>query len=487
MSGGSIGKGSIINPSMVLLHTVSPFNLWCDFFAPEQKKDPEPESSKILAKIGNIEEANYVEEKYPGMQRVEVETVEQAFYEVLKGCFQGVEAFSQARLIYLPEGILGIPDVLEKETTHSSVFGSYHYVVKEKKITKTPKLKHILQTALNNYMLGKIQDYTPPRFVILNRDNTEVEFVFADYADQLQTSLAEIREIMNGKVVTPTTGALQEPWKSYGLEKAKEISDISLISGIGPAKKELLANAGIKTVVDLERANVAALKIKGIGPLSLTKWKIHATSIAQKRIITVKKPSLPKCDTEIFLDLEGTFDVSNLFLQDFGIESKEKWINVVYLIGVIVVENGRKEYTPYFADSIEKEKDILEQFISLLKSKTNFVVYHYGAYEKTKMRQLLAKYSIRDSFADKMVDLNQVLKNCAVFPTHGSGLKEIAKELGFSWSEQEMDGFISIAHYLNYLQNGDKGQIQKIIKYNEEDCKATTIVKDFLDSLSKEQ
>jgi uncharacterized protein len=101
------------------------------------------------------------------------------------------------------------------------------------------------------------------------------------------------------------------------------------------------------------------------------------------------------------------------------------------------------------------------------------------------MKQMLEKYGIKDSFTDRMVDVNQVLKRSVVFPTHSFGLKEIAKELGFGWSEQGMDGFISIARYLNYLQSGDRGEIQKIVKYNEEDCKATTIVKDFLDSLSK--
>jgi len=485
MSGEKIDKKSVINPSMVLLHTVSPFNLWCDLFAPKEEKDPELESLKILAKIGNIEEQKYVEEKYPGMQRIEVETVEQAFFEVLKGCFEGIAAFHSAPLIYLPEGMLGIPDLLEKNAGHKSVFGNYHYVVKEKKTTKEPKDKHILQTALNNYVLGKIQSYTPPTFTILSRDNKEFEFAFDSYASELQDSIVKIREIMNGKSITPTKGALQEPWKSFGLKKAKEIGDISLVSGIGPAKKELLAKAGIFTVSDLEKANVHAFKIQGISTETLAKWQTHAASISENRIITINKPLLTQYDTEIFLDLEGTFDISNLFLEDLGIESKERWMNVIYLIGVLLGERGNKKYTGFFADSIEKEEAILEQFTALLKSRSHFVIYHYGTYEKTKMKRMLERYGIKDNFTDKMVDLNQVLKSSVVFPTYSFGLKEIAKQLGFSWSEQGMDGFISIAHYLNYLQNGDKGEIQKIIKYNEEDCRATATVKDFLDSLSE--
>jgi uncharacterized protein len=485
LSGGKIDKKFVINPSMVSLHTVSPFNLWCDFFAPKEEKDPVPESLKILAKIGNIEEEKYVEEKYPGMQRIEVETLEQAFLEVLKGCFEGVMAFHTAPLIYLPEGMLGIADLLERRVGHRSIFGNYHYVIKEKKTTREPKHKHILQTALNNYILGRIQNYTPPGFIILNRDNEEFEFAFDSYATELQDSIVKIKEIMNGKFVTPTKGALQEPWKSFGLKKAKEIGDISLVPGIGPAKKELLAKVRINTISDLEKADVHSVTIKGIGTDSLARWQMHAACISQNKIAVINEPVLVKHDVEIFLDLEGTFDVSNLFLEDLGIESNARWMNVVYLIGVLVVQNGRKKYTPYFADSIEKERAILERFISVLKSHSHFVIYHYGNYEKREMKRMLEKYRIKDSFTDKMVDLSQVLKHTVVFPTCGFGLKEIAKELGFSWSEQGMDGFISIARYLNYLQNGDKAEVQRIIKYNEEDCKATTIVKDFLDSLSR--
>jgi len=481
---GSLDKKFIVNPSMVSLHTVSPFNLWCDFFAPKEEKDPEPESLKILAKIGNIEEEKYIEEKYPGMQSIEVETIEEAFLEVLKGCFEGLPAFHNPPLIYLPEGFLGIPDVLERNNSHKSIFGNHHYIIKEKKTTKEPKDKHIMQTALNNYLLGKIQAYTPLKFIILNRDNEEFEFIFDEYIGELQDSIAEIKEIMNGKFITPTKGSLKEPWKTFGLKKAKEIGDISLVSGIGPAKKELLEKAEIKTIFDLEKADTRLLRIKGIGTDTLAKWKIHASSISQNKIIQLAKPTFKKYDAEIFLDFEGTFDVSGLLLEELGIGSSERWTNVIYLIGALVVESGKEKYISYFADSIEKEQEILEKFISLLKSKSNFVIYHYGAYEKTKVKQMMEKYGIEDTITDEMVDLNKILKDSVVFPTHSFGLKEIAKRLGFSWSEQEMDGFISIAHYLNFLQNGEKDSVNNVIKYNEEDCRAMVVVKNYLSLLT---
>jgi uncharacterized protein len=470
---------------MVLLYSASPFNLWCDLFAPKSEKDPEPESLKILAKIGNIEEERYIQETYPQMQTIEVETAEEAFFEVLKGCFEGANAFHSATLIFLPERMMGIPDVLERCNDHKSIFGNHHYIVKEKKTTKEPKLKHVLQTALNNYILGKIQNYTSPEFSILNRDDDEFTYQFDDYADQLQDSITAIRNIIKGQIVTPTKGALQDPWKSYGLRKAKEIGDISLISGVGLQKKELLGNVGIRTISDLLNTDLSQLGIKGSGLKSLSQWRTHAQAIMQNRIIQIGYPSLPRCETEIFLDFEGTYALSSIFLEQLGIESDERWVNTIYLIGTLVVENGTSEYVPYFADTLDEEKSILLRFVSSLRSKRNYVVYHYGNYEN-RIKQMLLKYRVKDSFTDRMIDLNQELKHSAVFPTFSFGLKDVAKRLGFRWSGQEMDGFLSIAHYLNYIKNQDQEERQKITTYNQEDCEATILVKSFLDSLTKD-
>ena len=471
---------------MVLLYTVSPFNLWCDLFAPQSEKDPEPESLKILAKIGNLEEDKYVQETYPQMQTIEVETREQGFFEVLKRCFEGATAFHSAPLIYLPEQMLGIPDILEKSIDHKSIFGKHHYVVKEKKTTIEPQKKHVLQAALNNYIIGKIQGYTPPTFLIVNRNNKEFTFSYELFADQLQNSIAGIRNILGGETVTPTKGALQDPWKSYGMRKAKEIGDISLVSGVGQQKKELLVRAGIRTISDMKNADIGLSKVKGVGMSSFVKWRTHAEAILEDRIIPMAFPPLRPYEIEIFLDLEGTYDLSNLFLQQLGITSSESWSNTTYLIGTLVVQKDKREYVPYFAATVDQEKAILLEFISSLRSKQNYVIYHYGTYEKTRINQMLEKYGIKDDFTSTMVDLSHVLKNSAMFPTYSFGLKDVAKRLGFSWSQQGMDGFLSIAHYLTYLETQDHDEVVKILKYNEEDCEATCLVKDFLDSLRQQ-
>ena len=378
-----------INPSMILTYKRSPFNLWCDLYAAKEDRDPPSESYKILAEIGNIEEKKFISENYPEMEIIPIQTQEEGFLYTLKGCFEGSLTFSQSPLIYLPEMILGIPDLLIKETTHKSVFGDYHYTIKEKKTVKQIKEEHILQAALNNYIIGKIQNYTPEKFFLINRINEETEYFFSEYETKLANTLREIKEIINGKKVTPTKSQLSEPWKSFGLKKLKESGDISLIYGIGAEKKQLLLEKGIATILDLEKSDINLLKIKGIGEKTLNIYKLQAKALLENKKIILDKPVFQKAKNEIFLDLEGTFDVPITYLESMGIKSNtnEEWTNTVYLIGAIIKEKNSSSKQQFFASTLKEEKKIVNNFYNYLKTKDDFIIYYYGNYEKSTMKK----------------------------------------------------------------------------------------------------
>jgi uncharacterized protein len=54
--------------------------------------------------------------------------------------------------------------------------------------------------------------------------------------------------------------------------------------------------------------------------------------------------------------------------------------------------------------------------------------------------------------------------------------------MGFCWRDKEIGAMESIALYFQYLQNpeNNRGKLERILKYNEDDCIATKIVKDWL-------
>ena len=117
------------------------------------------------------------------------------------------------------------------------------------------------------------------------------------------------------------------------------------------------------------------------------------------------------------------------------------------------------------------------------------MIYHYHHYEKTHMTKMMEKYEIdnvtQNLLLDNLIDIHKVATDSVVFPTYGNGLKQIAPYLGFSWRHKDVSATESISIYLEYIQDpeGREKEFQKVIDYNEDDCIATRVIKDWLASI----
>ncbi|HKK20968.1 MAG TPA: ribonuclease H-like domain-containing protein, partial [candidate division Zixibacteria bacterium] len=56
--------------------------------------------------------------------------------------------------------------------------------------------------------------------------------------------------------------------------------------------------------------------------------------------------------------------------------------------------------------------------------------------------------------------------------------------LGFEWRDESPSGALSIQWYNDFLRSGDKSVLERILLYNEDDCRATMILKDKLQEMS---
>jgi len=96
------------------------------------------------------------------------------------------------------------------------------------------------------------------------------------------------------------------------------------------------------------------------------------------------------------------------------------------------------------------------------------------------------RYGIDNDLANNVLnrleDLEPLVVKAFAFPTHGEGLKPIARYLGFSWSQEDVDAVHSMALYNRYVspRGGNPKDRESILKYNEDDCKATMYVFDWL-------
>jgi uncharacterized protein len=458
-------------------YCISPFMVYCNNFVSPEMKDPISEYGQLLMKEGKIHEGQVLAEKYPGLKPTEFVTPEAGFRLVLEAMQKGIEAVTNAPVFYLPEGLLGVADIIEKRKNAPSVFGDYHYIVKEIKLAKNLEKRHLFQGALYNYVIGKIQGYTPSTFYMVNRDHEEFETKYDEQA--LLEIVTDIREILNGKKVSPTYDACQEPWETYNNQEAIRLHDISLVNGCGPSLKKRLLENGIETFDQLAGTEKAKLiKIKGIADKTATKLLQHSnTLVLGKHICIGTCNEFPKRATEIFLDLEGTGEQVG----------EEEVIAMDYLIGVLIRKDGKAEYIPFLAEGLDKEKEMLDNFVGWVEKQTDFIIYHWHHYESTHLLKMAKRYNLPQSELDlvfaNMRDLHKDATAAFSFPTYGNGLKEIAPYIGYKWKHQEVDATEAIAIYLEYVKDkeANKDKMQKVIDYNNDDCEATLLIKDWLE------
>src|SRR5262249_39332608 len=66
------------------------------------------------------------------------------------------------------------------------------------------------------------------------------------------------------------------------------------------------------------------------------------------------------------------------------------------------------------------------------------------------------------------------------FPVHSNGLKDIARFLGFTWSDPGASGVQSVVWRRKWEQTGDAALQEKLATYNLEDCEALRRLTEFL-------
>ena len=453
----------------------SPFSLFCRYHADPSKRDPPDPFLQALSAKGIEHESDVLESDYPEMEQVSHETPEEAFMAALQSMAGGTRALSNFPLFYLPDGMHGYADVLEKRDGES-VFGKHHYVVREIKVAKNIKVSHILQAAFYALMLGRIQQRPPEYFLVTNGEQATTQYRYREYEDSLLKSMEQVRRIRGGWMPPAVYGNGAPPWSDYCNEIAIRNEDVSLIPGIGPGLRLSMVEAGFGTVRNVASSSVGELqRIKGVGRKKSTACLEAARAISSGECVRkAGRIDLPERSTEIFLDLEGLNDVFDGTLSD-------------YLIGVLVRTNGTETYRPFVAEG-KREDEMLESFLDFMDGQSDYAIYHWHHYERTHLRSMMERHgaeAYRLLEPDVLLDLSRIATDAFAFPTYSNSIKDIAKWLGFKWRHDNVGATTAINLYLRYAEDPEAGRdgMNMVIDYNEDDCAATRVIKDWLVSM----
>ena len=466
-----------ISASDVSNYITLPFIIYCSRFVDEKYKDPIDPFNTLLQRAGKKFEQEILKEKFKNAFIIPDVSEHQRFELLLDAMKKGVPAVYQGPLLDSEENLAGYTDILVKRNSHKSNFGNYHYVVYEVKNRKEPSKAHFFQAAFYNYVLGKIQGYTPEKFYFITNDKKENGYDFSKYSHQLKEAINGVRNIIEGKEVPePVYGVVKYDWKKYTDELAIKKNDLSIIQGIRKTALTL-RKAGYNTIKDLANAKKHDLiKIKGIGEKTAeTILRNTKAFYTQKPIVYDRlKLKIPKAKEEIYIDFETA-----------GESEDGEVPAMAYMLGVLYKEGGKWIYKSFIAENAKDgEKELLDGFIKFLKLHPDSILYHWADFELGEFNKMFEKYKTpkkdQEFVKKRLFDLIKPFREGIIVPTYSNSIKDVAPWLGFKWRQDDVTGTNSMVLYYDYLKTKDSKLLQKILDYNEDDVVAMKVVREWL-------
>jgi len=256
-------------------------------------------------------------------------------------------------------------------------------------------------------------------------------------------------------------------------QKAIEHDDLSLLSNLSEKERKKFNTKGIFTITHLSYTFRPRRKSKRFsGKREKYHHSLKALAIRQCKIHVVGRDELKIEGTPVFLDVEGIPDC------DF-----------YYLIGARVRIADKTIQHSLWADNRNDEKSIWDKFIEILSELNDPVIIHYGSFETTFLKRMSNQYGPPAQESNAAMAINNPLNLLSLiyariyFPTYSNGLKEIARYLGFNWTDADAGGIQAIIWRKDWEQSQDDVLKQKLIGYNAEDCEALDYVTEFVSKI----
>ena len=276
-------------------------------------------------------------------------------------------------------------------------------------------------------------------------------------------------------------------WRSACFARLKREQDLTLLPELGRQARDSLrdefptlrhlAEADMESFIEGDRTPFAH-----VGAARLRRFQRRATLQLQ--------PDAQPCLTRAFACREAP---AELF---FDIET-DPLRGLCYLHGFVIRESGdasTERFEGIFATDITPaaERDAFAQAMDIFRRFPDALVVHYTKYERTEYRRLAAAYpdvaspaQIEALFsAPRALDLyTDVVKSGSEWPTHDFSIKSLAKHCGFNWRDVDPSGAASIEWFERWARSRDPRFRQRLLAYNEDDCRAMRVVLDRLKAL----
>ena len=372
-----------------------------------------------------------------------------------------------------PITLLSFPDLLVKQPGNS-IFGDWCYIPVQIELGKRPKQEYKIGAAFHGHVLTAVQKVKPPAAWLILRERKPYLVHLENWLPQMQKILQECSQTLQ-QSETPELFISRQKcnlchWYSSCYSIAKSQEHLSLLPGVTPSRYNYLQQININTLESLANTNFADLESAFGQEITEQLLRQSEAKLNNKVIFNASSSiNLPISDIEIYFDIESQPEI------DFA-----------YLLGVLVVDtkSNTKNFYPFLAEDFSEEAATWQQFLSLVWDYRQTPIYHFCDYEVFMIKELAKRYQTANHLwqplLNRLVDVHQKVTQAVTLPTESYSLKAIARWLGFNWRNPSASGSQAICWYDEWLKTGDRTFLEKIVIYNEDDCLATYLVKDWL-------
>ena len=449
-----------------------PHWIWYDIYGDAKQKRHVPPLLDMIYK-GKMVGAEVTLKNHKKFEEIKPELfrdLDEAFMATLEMMKQGKNIYHG---VLMSENWVGIPDLLEARPGKSE-FGDWEYVVYDAQSSLELRDENKFQLIFYSLILERLQGKRPKEAYAIDPQGNERSFLVEDFVEQFHLTRLQIEKILDGQKPPPflKSGCKRTPWYSLCVEETRGCNDVSLIYKLSQADQRRLYDIGITTVQDMANADVNDLqtKLEDWSFDKLVRFNNQAKVLISGEPMITRKPEFPDVKHEVYFDIES-----------------DPTKDIDYLLGMVVkdtTKNSEPEYKYFLAKNKEEEPEIWKKFLDFLVTLEDFVIYHYAFYERQVFDRLVLRYgapaTLVNKFKENTIDLHLKVVESVVLPLYFYSLKDVAKYFGYKWNSLDAGGAESVVWFSEWLDKKDDSILKKILKYNEDDVRATFLIKEWL-------
>ena len=474
---------------------------WLDRLNLDQpmEKAESDEQAKLIQAKGFEHEAAYLDRLGEDSGRVVTisakDSLDDRVASTRAAIADGAEVIYQATLVR--GNLIGHADFLI-HAGNNGKDGGHQYEVVDTKLARSAKAKFILQLCFYSDLLSDVIGHLPHHMHVELGNGKRETFRVADYVYYYRHLLA--RMLADTDAYGTSEPAYPVPCEFCALchwrnrcEARRETDDhLSAVANITRHQISRLESAGVRTV-----AVLAALPADTVVPklvdTSFTKLREQASlQVWERESGRQKAVVLPISEDEIrgFSRLPAP-NPGDLF---FDMEGDPMEVDgLEYLFGITCFDQGKATYRCFWAHTREEERQAFTDFMDFVTARLVHYpamhIYHYAHYENTALKRLMTTHGVRESAVDqllrdaRLVDLYKVVREGLRISKPSYSIKAVESFYADKRAGEVKKATDSIVAYERWRETRDPAVLESIRLYNEEDCRSTWQLREWLLSL----